>query len=190
MTIEAGTVNLTATGGYTNINGINNASCQFIGGGSAMYLDFHSYNGTPTAFDGRIRCDGADGTTQGGTMQYLAKKHDFDGLVNFWNGMRFQKGNLTSAFYIQTGTVTMTTVLGAGNAMTPVYQAFPTQWGGATAPKVQLTLWTNNVAAAMGIIVSLHSVSTSGFNICMYNARSTNAAANAYGVHWTATGSW
>ena len=147
--------------------------------------DFHSCNTANTNdYDGSITCaSGTAGVNGVGQMYYNAQYHQFTG------GISYGKGNLTNTgFYQQNGSTTMTTVLGNGNAMTPVYQSFPVTF--ASVPNLQLTTWTTNTAASMGCVGSFHSVTTSGFYICFYNCRTVNAPANSYGVHWTATGGY
>jgi hypothetical protein len=190
FTSQTATLNI---GGETvNIKGPNNNLCVYgtykheFGTGSGLaWHDFHSLTAANTNnYDGAITCAGGTVGTDGrGQMYYNAAYHQFTG------GISYGKGNLTNTgYYQQNGSTTMTTVLGAGNAMTPVYQSFPVTF--ASVPNLQLTTFTTNVPAAMGCISSFHSVTASGFYICFYNARSTNAAANAYGVHWTATGGY
>ena len=104
------------------------------------------------------------------------------------SGICFNKGNITTVGYMFCNGTWTGSLLGAGNALTPVNQSFGMTF--STVPKLQLTLWTTNTAAAMGVIVSFHSVTTTDFYICAYNARSVNAPLNAWGVHWTATGGY
>ncbi len=162
LSLKSGAINLTntainliSTGGYTTINGLNNTSIKVVGGNGNVAINFHS-NATPTYFDARIWCDTANGTTMGGILTYTARQHVFESSVNFFSGISFTKGNLTAPFYIQNGTRTMTGILGAGNAMTPVYQAFPTQWGGTDVPIIQLTLWTTNTGYHSFILRSIN----------------------------------
>jgi hypothetical protein len=190
FTLQTRTLNI---GGETvNINGPNNNLCvygfykhEFKAGGGLCEHDFHSCASPNTNdYDGTITCaSGIAGQNGKGQMYYIAQYHQFDG------GISYAKGNLKdTGFFTQNGSTTMNTVLGNGNAMTPVYQSFPVAF--SSVPNLQLTTFTTNVSAAMGCISSFHSVDVNGFYICFYNARSTNAAAGAYGVHWSATGGY
>jgi hypothetical protein len=190
FTSQTSTLNI---GGQTvNIKGPNNNLCVYgnykheFGTGSGLaWHDFHSLTAANTNnYDGAITCAGGTVGSDGrGQMYYNAAYHQFTG------GISYGKGNLTNTgYYQQNGSTTMTTVLGNGNAMTPVYQSFPVTF--ASVPNLQLTTFTTNVPSAMGCVSSFHSVTTSGFYICFYNARTTNAPANSYGVHWTATGGY
>ena len=155
-----------------------------------MYLDFHSHNGTPTAFDGRIRCDEGDGTTSGGIMAYIARKHEFDGgPVNFWKGMSFQNSNVINTKIITGLSPSNNFQIGGNSKLSPSqYQAFKGFTFTGT-PIVQISMMTtgaNNLTCAL--ICSVESITTTGFTFNIYNTRGGGTAPQYYNISWIAIG--
>ena len=103
--------NLILNSGSTAVNGIELGS---IGGASNPYIDFHS-GATATDYDARIQAFGGTGSSQGGSVSYLANAgHNFTGAVAVTTS-----GATSTAAFIDTGASGANIRLSGNGATTP-----------------------------------------------------------------------
>ena len=121
-------------------------------------------------------------------MEYFGAKHKF-----LLGGICFDKGNLTNGTFMQTYTTGYTGgVIAANNVMGATWTITFASVGLAnfgTIPVVTATS-ISNVLNSFGVHIQVGAVSTTAVAFTAYNARSTIAAANTWGISFIAVGGY
>jgi hypothetical protein len=180
--LAGGDINIT-NAGTVNLKGPNNCYLEVANGAGNSLLDFHS-NSTYNDYDARIMCNTSGSGVGTGILSYSARRHYFGGGLYANNGLAFSQGTFASPQLMTSGGFTNSINLGA-NSANSTYVSFGVTF--AAGPYITLAGYAN-VAASMGVVVTFHNTSTTGFTVNFYNSRSVTAPANTYGLHWIATG--